>query len=870
MKKEITRRGVLKGGLIGGAGALVAWPGLARAAGAEGAPEACFTICNHWSYIGIGWQLGIESCVLSVMDAIELADRAPHIKVCLEEDARAYEFMAEKFPEVIEKLKKYLAANKTEIIGATYGQPMGTTVSGEANIRQLVVGLGLIRKTLGCAVTTLLEEEEHTHPQMPQLCKLTGIRYASLNQLDTWGRAGCPKMDVNVLNWKGLDGTTILATPKTGLFHIGPQNDKTLAENAEFKKLSALGKPLLIQWEEFGWESQEHPRYLDAPKEYGQLTRQECVTLTEYLDKYGSQAKEPVYLAMDDWDKSLTWGLGGDQLRVMDRKVDALLLAAELFDAVAASLGRASQVEPLDKAWRDLMASQSHDVGLCEYSRWQMDNLAPYDRVEDKHNFTWGAIGYNHLDAAEKQGQAVLDGALRHISEKVNSAAAKQGERAVTVFNPRGWRRSEVTTTGRVYPVPPNTRDVIVKGAKGQVVPSQLVTTSVKTGDQPEVVNVALLAKDVPSAGYDTYYLQFSPESAKPIEAGLKIDEAKLTLENEFVRVGLDPTTGGVASLVEKSTGREMLDSSKGAFPRLTGRPNPNLSLRPDPPAMYDSAKSKANIDWLAKGPLFATVRAQHSWKYMRFETRVTLAVGQPYVEVASRMFAQLPPHSDPWPPANIQVGYWYSFQPNFAVKRVLRDFPFGIEETKKPAFHALTFADLLGDNGGLLVLHPGTQWFRKEEGGGFGNLVMREWESHFTREYGWPFYSEYRHALMPHDGKLSNSERLRAVAVFTRPLTCFVGEPKSGELPLSKSFLEVSPGGPMLSAFRKEAADGYELRLVEMDGKPGEATVTVNLPASKAVDTDLLGNKLADAALSGGKLKVTAEPWKIRNFHVE
>ena len=26
---------------------------------------------------------------------------------------------------------------------------------------------------------------------------------------------------------------------------------------------------------------------------------------------------------MDDWNKLLTWGLGGDQLRVMDRKVEA-------------------------------------------------------------------------------------------------------------------------------------------------------------------------------------------------------------------------------------------------------------------------------------------------------------------------------------------------------------------------------------------------------------------------------------------------------------------------------------------------------------------------------------------------------------------
>ena len=122
MPTIMTRRGFLRTGLAGGAGALLAWPTLVRiAAAAEGTTGLCLTICNHWSYIGIGWQLGIESCVLSVTDAMEMADRPPFAKTCINLDARAYEFMAEKFPEVTKRLKKYLAAGKVELIGGTYG-----------------------------------------------------------------------------------------------------------------------------------------------------------------------------------------------------------------------------------------------------------------------------------------------------------------------------------------------------------------------------------------------------------------------------------------------------------------------------------------------------------------------------------------------------------------------------------------------------------------------------------------------------------------------------------------------------------------------------------------------------------------------------
>ena len=121
------------------------------------------------------------------------------------------------------------------------------------------------------------------------------------------------------------------------------------------------------------------------------------------MDKYGADPKETVYLNMDSWDKSLTWGIGGDQLRILDRKVEGVLLAAERFDALASTLEAQAKPGLLEKAWKDLLASQSHDVGLCEYSRWQGDRMAPVDRIEDLHNFTWGALGYNHLDAAQKQ-----------------------------------------------------------------------------------------------------------------------------------------------------------------------------------------------------------------------------------------------------------------------------------------------------------------------------------------------------------------------------------------------------------------------------------------------------------------------------------
>jgi alpha-mannosidase len=727
-----------------------------------------------------------------------------------------------------------------------------------------------IRKVLDYEMVTFLEEEEFTHPQIPQIVAGAGFRYASLAQVDTWGRAGCPVLEFNAVLWKGIDGTGIPTIPKNSLFGYSPDLKK-LASSAAFQKLQALGKPLIFTWEEFGWESPEQPSYLVVPakyKEFAEKSPVEFVTCREYLDKYGSNPKKAVYLPMDAWNKSLTWGLGGDQLRILDRKVEGLLLAAERFDVVASTSGSLPQADLLEKAWRALLASQSHDVGLCEYSRWQGDRMAPLDRIEDYHNFTWGTIGYNHLDAAQRQGQAALDASLDRIVTRINSSAGNQGSRAVTVFNPSGWQRSDLVFTGRIYPMAEKAAGVIVKDHAGRALPSQIVKAHKDSQGNLVMAALAFLADQVPSVGYDTYYLEFTPQADITAPSALRIDEPSLTLENEHIKVRLDPVTGGVASLIDKPSGREALDGTKGAFPVFTGRPNPTVSLRPRPPANYDSSRSKAHLDWVEKGPVRATLRAQHHWPYLTLETRVTLTAGLPYVEVLSRMLTGVPPHPDA-APADIKEGYWFSFAPAFTPASVVRDFPLAVEPTQKTAFHALTFVDLVGKDQGLLLLHMGTQWFRQDERGVFSNLVMREWATHFDREYGWPIYAEYRHALLPHARHLTNADRLRASSAFSQPLIARVSPLQAGDLPAARGFVTVTPDAVQLSALRRKTGQGLEIRVVEVEGREAPVRVELGFPITGASETNLLGARVMEVARHGSQLRFAIDPWRIRTFEV-
>ena len=145
----------------------------------------------------------------------------------------------------------------------------------------------------------------------------------------------------------------------------------------------------------------------------------------------------------------------------------------------------------------------------------------------------------------------------------------------------------------------------------------------------------------------------------------------------------------------------------------------------------------------------------------------------------------------------------------------------------------------------------------------------MREWESYFTGEYGWPRYSEYHHALLPHGGNITNAERLRAAEEFSQGLITVVGQPHNGNLPRRKGFITVTPSSAHLMVMRAKERQGFELRFLEVEGKHGSASVELALPMAAASETNLLGKKLTEVSSDSGKLSFELQPWRVRTFEI-
>ncbi len=90
--------------------------------------------------------------------------------------------------------------------------------------------------------------------------------------------------------------------------------------------------------------------------------------------------------------------------------------------------------------------------------------------------------------------------------------------------------------------------------ATGQTVPCQ-----------QEAGTLSFLARNVPAMGYRTYVpgpRTLPGASLAPREEDASLRSATNTLENSFFRLRLDPARGVVASLVDKRSGRELVDAA--------------------------------------------------------------------------------------------------------------------------------------------------------------------------------------------------------------------------------------------------------------------------------------------------------------------
>ncbi len=561
--------------------------------------------------------------------------------------------------------------------------------------------------------------------------------------------------------------------------------------------------------------------------------------------------------------------------------------------AVETAINRRNQHDAIaaETIWGVLSAlDRTAAVPQDEFNRiW--DNILLYDE------HTWGAhnsITHPNSDFVQRQwavkaayatqaadsASRLLDRGLRRLFSRVKGSSTTQGgEPAVLVFNPAGRPRSGVVEVD----IPANT--AITEA--GIPVPQQRVRE-----DALNRITVAILAKDVPPAGYRVYHVvPREPVTALPVSSQPN-DSA---IENAFYRVVLDPVTGAISSLFDKKSGKELVDPgspykfgeviyASGGNEKEGGAVDGTTQVMcPNPAGVQLHFPAAASPQRGQQGPVYRSVRSVSKCTMLpRINLEVMLFEHEPRVDLVFRLEKEMTYQKEAlyiaFPVAGANPRFRYeigggSVRPNqdhfpgacrdwFAVQRWITvqtdSTALALSPVDTPLvtlcnMNAGKWLDELPiTNGTIFAYAMNNYWFTNYKAGQDGP---------FTFRYSLTTDARIEPAAASRFGDSVQSP-LRAIYAQSGSLPSTASTTPGGEgasLPETDSFCEVEPATIEITTLKPaDDGKGIILRLHELAGQATEAHVSVKQPDVKeAWRCDLVERDQARLPFERGKISL-------------
>ena len=671
----------------------------------------------------------------------------------------------------------------------------------------------------------------------PLVLSHAGVKFLQLGSNDNSGHLKVP----HLFWWQGADGSRVLCgyTPQYGSGVIPPRDWPAKNYLAMVMTYDNQGPPSLAQVENLRKTAE---RQLPG-------VRVHFGTLDDFARAVLAENPE---LPVVRGDMPDTWIHGWMSMPIESKLAHAIRPFQPALDALDTQLrawGLAvSNVAPaLADAYEQSVLYSEHTFGPAAPNMGSWNSRTPRDLYGDAFKEARAKGQYAAYEKVfdGKRAYARAEDAIvrRELNARLDLLAksVKASGRRIVVYNGLPWPRSGVV----------------------------------------EVEGKMLFAEDVPANGYKTY----------PADAPAPTDEIVTgnTLETRFYRVTFDTKRGGISSLIEKKTGRELIDK---VSPYALGQ---FLHERFDAQRMHDYLMAYSRPPGGCAGAfvknstpegLKCDARTPPSWK---LEIRrgavadvatltaedtlglakgisivVTLYRGQPCVDVEWRVTEKT---ADPTP-----EGGWLCFpfavdQPRFLLGRLggpvdpTRDIVPGANKDYGCLSTGVTIEDGTGAGVGLcpvdspcVSLGEPRLWqysldYTPKKSSVFVNLYNNEWHTNFPEWQEGTWNSRVR--IWPTADLIVPSWEARL------PLLATVAEGSAGTLPKTQAGVSVSRPGVLVTAFGQNPdGAGTLLRVWDQTGVAGKVTVTLPAAFKSATPVDLRGVTHGDAmAVKNGKL---------------
>jgi alpha-mannosidase len=801
-----------------------------------------------------------------ILRALALLETYPHYRFTLDQVCYIKPFL-ERYPEAAASLRRFVEEGRLAIVGATDVMLDVNMPGGESFVRQVLLGKTYFREALGVDVhcSWQLDTFGH-HAQMPQLLRLAGFR-------SFWFFRGVAKWETPAeFLWEGLDGSRLPAFWLPHGYALSYGSPTTLPEFAEFMRgryalLDAFGRNdhrVALGGADVCLPEEHLPELV---QQFNALPDMPCelrlATPTEYEDAVLS----PDWPVVRGELNPIFQGIYSSriELKQWTRELEGTLTTVEKLGAVLASLGIATCDETVWRAWEPMLFNQAHDLmsGVMTDHVWD-DTVRSF--------------------AFSRQ---LADQELESRLARYSAAVDTQGEGlALLVFNSLGWARTDVVSAGVGF------ADAGVTGIRlcapdGSPVPVQVLQAERRADGTLVEAEIAFIAREVPALGHAVYRViplrqRPAPGDATPAPAATGI------LENEHLRVEVDPLTGAIKGVVAKDGAWQALrepgnivvqEADHGdlwePYRPLDGgsriamtTPHP---IAPRGQAVYSDEQSAAT-GTLISGPVLQEFSVVHPFgERGQFQTRVRLYAGLRRIEIRTEIV-----NHDEF------VRYRAVFPTTVSAGQVVHEIPFGASTRPEGIeFPAQNWADWSDGQHGVALLNRGLPGNATSAGAlvlslcrstrivayGFGGGYEPGMSSDTGLERGKRLTFDY--ALAPHAGDWRAAGVPRAGQEFNQPLIARTAAAHAGRLPPRWGLLEIEPRNLVLSALKPGQEGTIVLRVYEA---MGQATVMqLRLPAGvQAVEeVNLVEDQIGPVAINAGVVQQELRAFEVKTLRL-
>ena len=819
------------------------------------------------------WTETVEAVRQTFGTALQLMDEYP--KYTYTQSASQYdEWMEQKYPSAFKQIQDRVKQGRWEMVGGMWVEPDLNMPDGESQVRQLLVGKRYIQSKFGIDVKIGWNPDSFGYNwQLPQIYKRSGVDYF-VTQKMTWNDTN--QLPLKLFWWQSPDGSRVLTYfPHDYVNQIEPVNMAEAFTQAASRNPGTTEMMHLYGIGDHGGGPtramlDSGDRWLEPNKAYAKLDFGFAGSFFSEVEQHLDTAHAPVWnyktlaagntkvpappageLGIPVWNDELYFeyhrGVMTSQAahkRNM-RESEEQVLNAEKWSSLAWLSGTPYPGSELTEAWKKVLFNQFHDLAAGS------------------------GIGVIYQDAQKDYDMVrfTADEATAHasntIASYINTESGNKGA-GVLVFNPLAWSRSDVADF--TVQLPASAPSVHVVDAGGKVLPAEISVANQETN----TYRVRAMVPDVPSLGYSIVYVATGAGSAP---SGVQVSSDQHTIENQFVRVTVDPKNGCITSLVNKKTNFNSIAS--GGCGNL-------LQAFVDTPKDYDAwnidadfDKSFTNLDMVDSvelaehNALRATIRVTRHWQASKFVEDITVYNGLPRVEVAAdidwherhKLLKAAFPLAASGPEATYEIPYGSIERPTTRNNSV---------EDAKFEVPALRWADLGDDKNGFSLINESKYGYDAK-----GNVLRLS----LLRSPTWPDpeadqgQQRFSYALYPHNGTWKDALTVRQGYEFNYRLRAMQVTAHGGKLPASFAFVKTDADNVVVTAMKKtEDGDGLLVRFYEWAGKGGNVTLTLPPGATSATVANLMEKPEGNAlTVSGGRqVTVPVTPYQIQTVIVK